>query len=200
MYGSCDGFVNENAHFNPSTPYAVSRAAGDMSLNTFFENYNFPVVTTRAANVFGAGQQLYRIIPRTILFIKLGKRLQLHGGGLSERSFIHIDDVSRATFKLAEGGKAGETYHISTDRIISIRNLVELICSMMNVEFNDVVEIIGERPGKDSAYLLSSKKINNDVGWTHQISLEQGIQEVINWVDINFDVLKKQAFDYVHKK
>ena len=97
FYGSCSGLVDENHPFSPSTPYATSRAACDMHLLNFFKNYNFPVVFTRAANVYGPGQQLYRIIPRTILFIKLGKKLQLHGGGKSLRSFIHIRDVAEAT-------------------------------------------------------------------------------------------------------
>ena len=67
VYGNCNGYVKENTSYHPSTPYAVSRAAADMSLHTFFKSYQFPVVFTRAANVYGPGQQLYRIIPRTIL-------------------------------------------------------------------------------------------------------------------------------------
>ena len=133
VYGSCSGFVDENFQFNPSTPYAVSRAAADMSLRTFHNAYNFPVVTTRAANVYGPGQQLYRIIPRTILFILLGRKLQLHGGGVSTRSFIHMKDVCDATWKIMKDGKNGQTYHISTDDIISIRSLVERICVKLNV-------------------------------------------------------------------
>ena len=97
VYGICSGYIDESQVFNPSTPYAVSRAAADMSLKTFFDVHQFPVISTRAANVYGEGQQLYRIIPRTILYIILGKKLSLHGGGHSERSFIHIDDVSNAT-------------------------------------------------------------------------------------------------------
>ena len=97
VYGNCEGHIKEKNSYYPSTPYAVSRAAADMSLHTFFDSYNFPVVFTRAANVYGPGQQLYRIIPRTILYIKMGKKLQLHGGGTSERSFIHMKDVSEAT-------------------------------------------------------------------------------------------------------
>src|SRR5215218_2092378 len=97
VYGSCRGNVTEEAPYNPSTPYAASRAACDLHVKTFFKNYNFPVVFTRAANVYGPGQQLYRIIPRTILFIKLGRKLQLHGGGHSVRSFIHIRDVADGT-------------------------------------------------------------------------------------------------------
>ena len=82
--------LKENFNFTPSTPYAVSRAACDLHLNSFFKAYNFPVVFTRAANVYGPGQQLYRIIPRTILSMLTGRKMNLHGGGLSKRSFIHI--------------------------------------------------------------------------------------------------------------
>jgi len=91
VYGSTEGFIKEDTAFNPSTPYAVSRAAADMSLKSFFDAYHFPVVFTRAANVYGPGQQLYRIIPRTILYIRLGKKLNLHGGGVSSRLYVdHI--------------------------------------------------------------------------------------------------------------
>ncbi len=200
VYGSCQGFVKENNPFNPSTPYAVSRAAGDMSLKTYINNYNFPAVSTRAANVYGAGQQLYRIIPRTVLFIRLGEKLQLHGGGLSTRSFIHINDVSDATMKIAEHGKPGETYHISTDRMISIKDLVKLICDKMNVDFNKHVEIVDERPGKDAAYCLDSGKLRKTLDWKDRVTLEEGLDEVIAWVDENLDILQKQHFDYIHKQ
>jgi len=199
VYGSTSGFIDENAPFNPSTPYAVSRAAGDMSLRTFFANYGFPVVFTRAANVFGPGQQLYRIIPRTILFIKLGRKLQLHGGGLSERSFIHIRDVADATLRVARDGTPGETFHISTSRIVSIRRLVEMICERLGAKFDDCVEISGERPGKDLAYRLDSAKLRRELGWADRISLEQGLDETTAWVNRHFDRLKALPFDYIHK-
>ena len=199
VYGSCSGFVKEDFPFNPSTPYAVSRAAADMSLKTFSETYNFPVVTTRAANVYGPGQQLYRIIPRTILFILLGRKLQLHGGGTSTRSFIHIGDVSDATWRIMEGGKNGDTYHISTNDMISIRDLVSHICVRLNVRFEDHVEIVGERLGKDSAYHLESSKVRTELKWQNQINFDQGLDECISWVTENLEVLKSQPYDYVHK-
>jgi dTDP-glucose 4,6-dehydratase len=199
VYGSCSGFVKEDFPFNPSTPYAVSRAAADMSLKTFSATYNFPVVTTRAANVYGPGQQLYRIIPRTILFIMLGRKLQLHGGGTSTRSFIHMRDVSDATWRIMEDGINGETYHISTNNVISIRELVKTICTRLNVSFEDHVEIVGERLGKDSAYHLESTKVRHQLGWQDQISFDQGLDECIAWVKNNFDVLRTLPFDYQHK-
>ncbi|MDO8713783.1 MAG: GDP-mannose 4,6-dehydratase [Polynucleobacter sp.] len=199
VYGNCSGFVDESTRFNPSTPYAVSRAAGDMSLQSFHAGYNFPVVTTRAANVYGPGQQLYRIIPRTILFILLGKKLQLHGGGVSRRSFIHMDDVSDATLKVMLHGKNGDTYHISTNEVVSIRELVEILCTKLGVLFDDHAEVVGERLGKDAAYQLDSTKLRTELGWQDKLTLDQGLDKCIDWVKRNLDVLKNQPFDYVHK-
>lgn len=200
VYGSCAGFVNEGQQFNPSTPYAVSRAAADMSLKTFFDVHGFPIVSTRAANVYGPGQQLYRIIPKTIMSIMMGHKLPLHGGGWSERSFIHIDDVSAATQAIGESGINGSTYHISTLDTVSIRHLVEMICQKMGCDIHQVCEISADRPGKDAAYLLDSSKVRNELGWQDKISLEQGIEETIEWAELNFELLKSIPFDYVHKQ
>jgi dTDP-glucose 4,6-dehydratase len=199
IYGSTSGDVVESAPFNPSTPYAVSRAAAEMSLRVFHQQYGFPVVYTRAANVFGPGQQLYRIIPRAILCIRLGKKLTLHGGGVSERSFIHIDDVSDATLRIACDGRNGEAYHIATTRQISIRALVEMICTRMGTTIDQVTEIVGERAGKDAAYWLNSSKLRDELGWRDQISLEQGIDETIAWIDRNLPALETLPQSYIHK-
>lgn len=199
VYGTCEGVVKENTSYNPSTPYAVSRAAADMSLLSFYKAYKFPVVFTRAANVYGSGQQLYRIIPRTVLFFLIGKKLQLHGGGASVRSFIHIRDVADGTLRVARQAPHGEIYHFSTSRNISIYDLVSLIAKQLSIDFDKNVDIVGERLGKDTAYLLDSSKAKETLGWQDQISLEQGIEETIAWVRDNLDVLKKLPFDYIHK-
>jgi dTDP-glucose 4,6-dehydratase len=199
VYGTTSGTVREDAPFNPSTPYAVSRAAADMSLRTLFAAYAFPVVFTRAANVFGPGQQLYRIVPRSILFMKLGRKLQLQGGGTSERSFIHARDVADATYRVARDGRPGETYHISTDRQVSIRALVEMICERLGASFKDNVEIVGERLGKDAAYRLDSSKIQRELGWLERVTLEAGLDETIGWVNRFFEELKTQPMQYEHK-
>ena len=199
VYGSCRGNVTEEAPFNPSTPYAASRAGCELHLRTFLRNYRFPVVFTRSANVFGPGQQLYRIIPRTILYILLGRKLPLHGGGHSVRSFIHIRDVADGTLRVARNGEIGEGYHFSTPRNISIRNVVEMICDLMDAKFGDVVEVVDDRPGKDEAYLLDSSKARERLGWKSEVELEDGIRETITWVRDHIDTLKRQPLDYIHK-
>jgi dTDP-glucose 4,6-dehydratase len=199
VYGSTDGWIAEDTPFNPSTPYAVSRAAGDMLFKIYRETFGLPVVSTRAANVYGPGQPLYRIIPRTLFFLLTGRTLELHGGGVSTRSFIHIDDVSRATWQIAQHAPVGETYHISTDRDIAIRDLVALLCNMLKKPFAEYVKVVGERLGKDSTYWLKSEKLRSKLGWTHTISLEQGLEETLVWAKTNLVALSAQPMQYIHK-
>jgi dTDP-glucose 4,6-dehydratase len=199
VYGSCQGVVTEGAPFNPSTPYAASRAGCDLHLKTFSKRYGFPVTFTRAANVYGAGQQLYRIIPRTIMAVLTGEKLQLHGGGHSVRAFIHLDDVADATLRIMDHGRAGEVYHISTDHFISIRDLVAEICQQMGGAFESAVEVVDDRPGKDAAYLLDSSKCRTELGWKDSVDLDEGIAQVIQWAHRWVDELRKQPLKYLHK-
>ncbi len=198
-YGSSNGWIKENFNFSPSTPYAVSRAACDLHLMSFFKAYSFPVVFTRSANVYGPGQQLYRIIPRTMLYARLGKKMQLHGGGLSIRSFIHMDDVSNATYRIALNGELGESFHISTFKTISIRSLVEKICSLTGADFDSLVEVSPDRLGKDQAYLLDSNKLRDSLDWNDKVDLNEGLIDTLNWVDKNLEILKKLPQNYIHK-
>ena len=199
VYGTCSGLVPEETPMNPSTPYAASRACCELHLATFRKRYNFPYSMTRAANVYGPGQQLYRIIPRTILFAKTGRKLPLHGGGHSVRSFIHGRDVARATLALARQPGVGQCYHLSTTTHISIRELVEKICARLGKDIHEVAEITDDRPGKDAAYLLDSAKAKSKLGWQPQITLEQGVEETIQWIESNLAELKQQPADYQHK-
>ena len=199
VYGNCDGVIDESVSFNPSTPYAASRAACDLHLMTFYNNYDFPVVFTRAANVYGPGQQLYRIIPRAILFAKMGKRLPLHGGGHSVRSFIHIDDVVEGTWRVMMQASPPSVFHFSTTRFISIRDLVALIAERLGVAFEDLAEIADDRPGKDRAYQLDSAKTKNVLKWEPVIDLESGIEDTVSWANRYYDDLKQQPLSYEHK-
>ncbi|KQZ01898.1 dTDP-glucose 4,6-dehydratase [Pseudolabrys sp. Root1462] len=199
VYGSTEGWVKEGTPFNPSTPYAVSRAAGDMSLKTFVDTFHLPAVSTRAANVYGPGQQLYRIVPRTVFAAMTGQKLRLDGGGLSERVFIHMRDVSDATLKIALKGNIGDTYHISGYELVTIRKLVEIILAKMGKAFDECVELGPERPGKDAAYMLDSAKLRTELGWKDEISLEAGVEDVTAWARRFEKELPNLPSTYIHK-
>ena len=135
VYGDISGVIYENTPKKPSTPYAISRMAMDCHLEAVMKVNKFPVKFSRAANVYGEGQQLYRIIPKTILKILRNEKIFLHGKGSSRRSFVHIKDISQGYFKILEKGKIGESYHLSDNNFISIKELVIKICKKLNVNY-----------------------------------------------------------------
>jgi dTDP-glucose 4,6-dehydratase len=200
VYGSTTGPVKENFNFAPNTPYAISRAASDWHLKALHENFGFPVIFTRAANVYGEHQRLYRVIPRVIISALSGERFPLQGGGKSIRSFIHIDDVSDALITILKDGKIGDSYHISTNELITIYDLVSMIAEKLNVRINDLAKITPDRSGKDFAYQLDSKKIRSELGWMDKILLSSGIDRTIHWVEQNLDELKTHPLIYEHKR
>lgn len=187
VYGSTGVEIDESAPYAPSTPYAVSRAAIDMQLRAMFQAYGFPVCFTRTVNVYGPGQQPYRIIPKTVLSILRGEKLKLHGGGVSTRSFIHICDAARAYRLVALWGQAGEVYHVSTRRQTEIRELVRMVCALMGAKFDEVVEMDAERLGKDLAYRLDGSKIRAELDWSDTVDLEAGLAETVRWFVDNRD-------------
>ena len=199
VYGSDRNWKIESNIFSPSTPYAISRACLDTHLQAYFKVYNFPVLFTRTANVFGPGQQLYRIVPKTLIKSLLKNKITLHGGGKSKRSFIYIEDACRANLKVLLKGKIGETYHISTNKIVSIKELVKKISIKTNFSFKNLTKYSLDRKGKDHYYKLDSKKIRKQLNWKDKISLERGIHLTFIWIIKNFKYLKKQYLEYKHK-
>jgi dTDP-glucose 4,6-dehydratase len=198
IYGSCSGVVTENAPYNPSTPYAASRAATDMCLMAYLRQFNFPVVLVRPTNFYGAHQQLFKIIPRAVIRIRNSQKIELHGGGAAVKSYIHIRDVSCGELAAMLHGKPGDIFHLSPDEGISIRELVSLICREMGVEFADAVELAPERQGQDAAYVIDSSRARHILGWQPVISLEHGIREVIAWIDANWETVSRLDHDYIH--
>lgn len=200
VYGTCHGNILEDAPLNPSTPYAASKAAGDLSLFTFYKNFDFPLVMIRATNVYGAHQQLFKIIPRSAIYLKMGKTIELHGGGTAVKSYIHIRDVSEGTLAVMEKGRKGEIYHLSPDAGIAVKDVVREICLKAGVDFQTATKVVAERLGQDKAYTIDSAKARSELGWAPGISLEQGIEQTVKWVQESFDEISQQPLNYIHKE
>ena len=200
VYGSTSGWIRETFNFAPTTPYATSRAAGDWHVMNLHRSMDLPVVITRAANVYGPGQQIYRVVPRAFVAAEFGETFPLEGGGLSTRSFIHIEDVVDATYRLALSDVVGESFHISTDQLVSIRELVGHIADIAGVDSEDLVRDAPERLGKDDSYQLESSSIREKTGWEPTWDLGAGLESVSGWVKQNRDELATLPRTYVHKQ
>ena len=199
VYGNTEGWVLEGSSYDPSTPYAATRALGDMFVKMYSKQYGLPVVITRAANVYGEGQKLYRIIPKTLYCIANAKKLPLHGGGKTERSFIHCHDVNTAIDLILFHGEIGSTYHISPRDSISIKNLVKKITELKKIDINSLVLDSSDRPGKDLKYLLESSKLRA-LGWRDEISIDEGLLRVSRWFDSETTFFNEGMTKYSHIK
>ena len=199
IYGpSAEVAIRETTHYQPSTPYAVSRAAADMQLIAYHNTYGLPVCFTRTVNVYGPGQQPYRIIPKTVLCCELGSVLQLHGGGTSARSFIHVRDMAEAAWTVLTKGNPGEAYHASGPEEITIFALVERIIGMIGARFRDVVVMDEDRPGKDRLYRLDDSKLRG-LGWEPKIGLDKGLRETVNWFRERAGRYTLEQLEYEHR-
>jgi dTDP-glucose 4,6-dehydratase len=199
VYGSCDHPVTEADPLNPSTPYAASKAAADLHLATLVRQHGFPCVTVRSTNVYGPRQQLWKIIPRAAIQLRRGGRIALHGGGAAVKSYIHVRDVSRAEAAVMERGDPGHIYNVSPDHGWSVREVVEKLCALTGTAFGDAVDAVEERPGQDAAYLVDSTRIRRQLGWAPSIHLDDGLREVVQWVDENLDGFKSEDLEYQHR-
>ena len=199
VYGSCESLVTETSPVNPSTPYAASKAAADMLLKSFAEYKGFPLVTVRATNVYGARQQLFKIMMRTSIFIRLNRRIPLHGGGQAVKSYIHIRDVSKGEKVVLERGRLGEIYHLSPEKGIRVRDVVAALANAMGKRLEDVAEDVEERLGQDAVYEIDSTKVRDEFGWRPLISFEDGVQEIVAWIDKYWSQIQDAPHEYIHR-
>lgn len=190
IYGAVEKPSTEDTPINPTSPYAVSKAAGDMHLQAICKVRGFPMNILWPSNAYGPGQQLYRIIPRTILACMLERKIPLQGGGKAVKSFIHAQDLAHAIYLTLEKAPVGRCFNLGPAQGTPIRTLVEMIISKMGLKFEDVVEMAPDRLGQDAQYLIDSTRIHKELGWTPKISLDEGISDTINWVKKYIDDLR----------
>ena len=201
VYGSNPNKISENQNYSPNTPYAISKLCADLHLNALYKKIEFPVIFTRTANIYGPYQQLYRIIPKTIINLKLDKKITLHGKGLAKRSFLHGYDAANFTLNAIKYGKIGEIYHCSTNETpINLISLVKRICKKMEKNFNKSVSLVDENFGQDHCYFLDNKKAINKLNWKPEFNLSSGIDHTIKWINENWNSIKKLNLEYNHQK
>jgi dTDP-glucose 4,6-dehydratase len=115
------------------------------------------------------------------------------------KSYIHVRDVSRGELAAMTDGRPGAIYHLSPDRGYAVRDVVAMICRLLGRDFGASTTVVGERPGQDAAYVIDSSRARRELGWSPRVSLEEGLAEVVAWVDAHWAQIRRQALEYVHK-
>ncbi len=197
MYGSVDHATKEDEPIKPTSPYAASKVAFDMYLESVYKHLNFPMNIIRPSNAYCPGQLLHRVIPKSIWCGLTGNKLPLHGGGKAEKSFIHARDLGRAIHMVAENAPLGKIYNAGPKDPTSIREVVVRCAKSLNMPFEDLCEVSGDRLGQDSRYWLDSSAIKEDLGWEPQINREEGLAEMVEWGKTYLEDIRDWPTGYV---
>ena len=186
VFGSLSkGSADEQTKFNPSSPYAATKAAAELLINSFSITHNSDVVITRCTNNYGPRQFPEKLIPKTIILAKQERNIPIYGNGKNLRDWIFVDEHCDAVYEILINGKAGQAYNISANNEISNVQIVHKILEIMG-KSNDLIEFVEDRPGHDQRYSLDSSKIKNEFGWSTKINFEDGIRKTIEWYEKNF--------------
>src|SRR5207247_3230920 len=127
----------------PSSPYAASKAAGDLHLLSISKVLNFPMNIIRPSNAYCPGQLLHRVIPRAVVCGLTGHKLPLQGGGRAKKSYIHARDLARAIHLASEKAPLGKVYNAGPTAPISIRDLVAKVAEGLKMPFEQRCEVNG---------------------------------------------------------
>ena len=186
VYGDIlKGRSSENYPYQPSSPYAASKAASDHLVSSYIRTYKIPAMVTNCSNNYGPKQHPEKLIPKIIYNILNNMPLPIYGKGTNSREWIYVKDHCEALLKVFIKGKVGEFYNIGSNK--NLNNLQvcnELIkFSKKKIEIGNKVKIsfIKDRPGHDVRYALNSNKIKNKLGWYPKTNFRQGIELTINW-------------------
>ena len=181
VYGSLkDKSADEFSRFNPSSPYAATKAAAEHLVNSYVLTYDCDCVITRCTNNYGPRQFPEKLIPKTILLAKQNKKIPVYGNGKNIRDWLFVDDHCDAIFQVIMNGKMGESYNISGGNELDNLTIIKKILSNIG-KSSDLIEFVEDRPGHDLRYSLDSSKIRKELGWLPKTNFEDGIAKTTSW-------------------
>ena len=189
VFGSLiQGTADEQSKFNPSSPYAATKAAAELLINSYSTTFNSDVIITRCTNNFGPRQFIEKLIPKTIVLANKNLKIPIYGEGKNIRDWIFVDNHCDAVENILFNGKSGESYNISADNEIDNITIVKKILKIMN-KSEDLIEFVEDRPGHDFRYSMTSQKISNELDWKLTTNFDEGLEKTIQWYLANPEIL-----------
>lgn len=181
VYGDVvEGSATEESPLRPSSPYAASKASGDMLCLAFHRTYGLKVRVTRCTNNFGPRQFPEKFIPKTIIRAQLGLRVPIYGEGKNIRDWIFVEDHCDALMRVLRRGKDGKVYNIAGHSGMKNIDVVKRILDIMGKPDN-LIEYVEDRPGHDRRYSLDDQKIRDELGWKPKSAFQDALEETIRW-------------------
>jgi len=186
-----DDLFREDTSYDPSSPYAATKAGSDHLVRAWGRTFKFPILVTNCSNNYGPYQFPEKLIPHMILNALDGKPLPIYGDGSQIRDWLYVDDHARALYLVLTTGRLGETYNIGGLNEKKNIDVVRTICAIMDElvadkpaginKYKNLITYVTDRPGHDERYAIDASKINADLSWVPDEDFESGIRKTVIW-------------------
>ncbi len=186
VYGDIiKGRSKEADAYEPSSPYAASKASSDHLVTSYVRTYKIPAIVTNCSNNFGPRQHPEKLIPKLVYNILNNKALPIYGKGKNSREWIYVDDHCEALIKVFKYGKIGEFYNIGSnynlDNLSVVKKLLSIAIKKIKLGKNVKIKFVKDRPGHDMRYAIDSKKIKKELKWMPRINFINGLKKTFDW-------------------
>lgn len=188
---------NENTPYDPRSPYSASKASSDHLARAYFHTYDLAVTISNCSNNYGPYHFPEKLIPLAITNLLENKKVPVYGDGLNVRDWLYVEDHCRAIDTIIHKGKIGETYCIGgngeRENIWIVKKLLEILG-----KDESMIEYVKDRAGHDRRYAIDFSKLERELGWKPEVTLEKGLQKTARWFQENMEWWKRvKSGDYI---
>lgn len=181
VYGSISkGSWVESEPLLPNSPYAATKASGDLIARSYNRTYGLDIRVTRSSNNYGPYQFPEKLIPLFITNLIQGLKVPIYGDGKNVRDWLHVEDHCQGIHAVLTGGTAGEIYNIGGGTELSNLELTHRIINSMGADFSKI-EFIADRLGHDLRYSIDRNKITTELDYEPKIGFSAGLDSTIRW-------------------
>lgn len=187
VYGDIEhGSHVETDLLKPSNPYSATKAAADMLILAWARTYNIPYVILRPTNNYGIGQYVEKLIPKSVKYLSLGRKIDLHDKGMPRRTWLHVSDTARAVLTIIESGMVNDIFNISGNYEDSNLSVVKKIMDSYGgiVNYQEHIKDL-KRPGQDVRYSIDDSKLKA-LGWKPRANFDQELKTIVEYYKNTF--------------
>jgi len=195
VYGSLeldDPLFTEKTSYNPRSPYSATKAGSDHLVNSYFHTYGLPTIISNCSNNYGPYQHSEKFIPTVIRACINWQKIPIYGNGKNIRDWLYVEDHCSGIMHLLQHGKVGEKYNLGANNEWENLKLAKYICAQFDQikprsePYTSLLEFVTDRAGHDFRYAIDSGKIENELGWKANTTMEDGIKKTIKfYLEIN---------------
>lgn len=184
----------EETPYAPRSPYAASKASSDHLVRAWHETYGLPIVISNCSNNYGPYQFPEKLIPLMILNAIAWKPLTIYGDGGNVRDWLFVDDHAGALLKILQAGQVGRSYNIGGNSEFTNLEIVKKLCALLDRllpndkgHYSQLISFVKDRPGHDQRYGIDPSRVEAELQWKPQFSIDAGLEKTVKWYLANDD-------------